>query len=70
MNTSIDNILQECANNDFNKVGIRNPYLVKESVRKDKTRFFNFHKIHDHNIDECLNLNDIIEELIVKGMLT
>lgn len=51
--------MKECANIEFKKVEIRNPYPVKEY----------FYKIHIHNKNDSIHLNDAIEELIKNGRL-
>lgn len=43
---------------------------MKESSRIEKSKFFHLHKSYDNNIDECVHLKDIIEELIKKERLT
>ena len=35
----------------------------------DKKRYYQFHKDHSHNTEDCRDLNEQIEELIRKGKL-
>lgn len=46
--------MKECANIEFKKAKIRNPYPVKEC----------FYKIHIQNKNDYIHLKDAIEELI------
>lgn len=39
------------------------------SSQKDKFKYCRFHKSHDHNTNNCVELKDAIEGLIKKGRL-
>ncbi|XP_075663048.1 uncharacterized protein LOC142632553 [Castanea sativa] len=43
--------------------------LISSSKRKDKKKYYRFHKDHGHYIDECQDLKEQIEELIQRGKL-
>lgn len=45
-------------------VGIKNPYFVRECARTNKSKYYCFHKSHDHNTNDWIKLNDAIEVLI------
>ena len=69
LNVSWGNIYQECANTQFQKVGIRALIPISESSWTDKKKYYNFHKGHDHNTNDCIQLKDAIEGLIKRGRL-
>lgn len=56
---SREKILQECANIEYKKAEIRNPYPMKESSITDKTKFYLLIKSHMHKTDECVHLDEI-----------
>lgn len=62
--------MKKCDNTDFKGFRIRNLYVVKESSKIDKTRFIQFNKSRGYNIEKCVHLKDVVEELINKGRLT
>lgn len=45
-------------------------YQVRESSRKDKFKYFCFHKSYDLNTYGCVQLKNEIEGMIIKGWLT
>lgn len=60
-------LLQGCVSIRFKEVAVKNPYLVKQSTRTNKCKYYCFHKSHDHITNDCIHLNDAIEKLINKG---
>lgn len=54
-------------NMEFKEVETMNSYLVRESSQKNKSKYCRFHKSHDHNTNDYIQLNDLIEGLIKKG---
>ncbi|MCI24674.1 hypothetical protein A2U01_0045860, partial [Trifolium medium] len=69
LNTSREKILHECINAEFDHADIRFPREIKESSRTDKTKYCRFHRSHKHEIQECIQLKDAIEDLIKQGKL-
>lgn len=61
---SCERIYEEYVNIKFWEAGIWPPYFVRETLRADRAKFRRFHKIHNQNIDECIQIKDSIEELI------
>lgn len=45
---------------EFKEVGIKNPYLVKESFRTDKSKYYHFQKSHIYNTNDCIHQKDAI----------
>jgi len=43
--------------------------LHSSPMVRDKNKYFQFHKDHDHNMEDCRDLKEQIEELIQKGKL-
>lgn len=62
-------IYQDCANTEFHKGGVWYPGPVRETFHTNNSKFFHFHKGHDHNIDDCIQLKDTIKGLIKRGWL-
>lgn len=70
MAISREKFYQDCENNEFLKVGIQPPYLVRETPHMEKSKDVCFHKRHNHNIDDCVHLKDDIERIINRGHLS
>lgn len=62
--------MKKCVNTKFKEVGMKKPYLVRESSRIDKSKYFRFHKSHYHNTNKCIHMKDEIEDMIKNGKLT
>lgn len=60
-------IYQGCFKTKFRNNEIQPPYLVREIHRNDKSKYCRFHKSHNHNIGDCIQLKDAIEKLIKNG---
>lgn len=69
LNVSHENISQDYANTEFRKGGIQPPYLIRETYLTGKSKYYCFHKSHDHITDEYTKLKDAIETLINRGWL-
>lgn len=61
LNTLREKIWKAYANTEFKEVEIRNPCLVKESSRTDKSKYYHFHKSHNYNTNDCIQLKDTID---------
>lgn len=70
MTISWEKIYQDCVNIEFWKGGVRHPGPVREIIRIDKSKYSRFHKVYDHNTDDCIQLKDVIEGLVNRGLLT
>lgn len=69
LNVSHEKISQDCANTEFKKGEIQPPYLIRETYLTDKSKYYCFHKSHDHITDDYTQMKDAIETLINKGWL-
>lgn len=54
LNSSRERILMKCVNTEFKETKIRNSYMVKESFQTNSPKYFCFHKIHGHNMNDCI----------------
>jgi hypothetical protein len=70
LNASRETILQECFNTEFKEVGINAPQSLKESAKTNMTKYCCCHRSWGHNTEECYQLQEAIEELIMKGKLS
>lgn len=70
LNVSREKIYKDCANTEFWKGGIQSPFLVRETYRTGKSKYFLFYKGHDHNTNDCIQLKDNIEGFIKRGRMT
>lgn len=49
LNTSLKKMLKEFVNTEFKEARIRNPYPIREFSQTDRSKYYRFHKSHDHN---------------------
>lgn len=66
LNTSRENIYQECANTEFQKAKMQPHFPTCRSPWTDKSKYYLFHKGHNHNTNDYIQLKDVIEALINK----
>ena len=43
--------------------------MRKDALKRDKSKYCNYHKDHDHDTEECIHLKENIEDLILQGHL-
>lgn len=65
---SRDHILQKCISMEF-KEDVEHPCKTNKLPGMDKIRYFCFHYFYGHIKEECIELNVVIEDLILKGKL-
>ncbi|MCI56668.1 hypothetical protein A2U01_0077919, partial [Trifolium medium] len=53
----------------FADAGIRPPKELKEIFRTDKGKFYKYHMSAGHEIEDCIQLKESIEDLIKLGKL-
>ncbi|MCI31892.1 hypothetical protein A2U01_0053104, partial [Trifolium medium] len=64
LNTPREKILQEYINAEFADAGIHPPKELRESPRTDKSKFCKYHRSVGHETEDCIQLKDVIEDLI------
>ena len=69
LNSSRESILQECLDKEFKEAGITPSKPLRETGKTDRTRYCQYYQSCSHNIYDCYQLCDTIEEIIVNGKM-
>ncbi|MCH80822.1 hypothetical protein A2U01_0001596 [Trifolium medium] len=70
LNATREKILQDCINTEFADAGIQPPKELRENPRTDKSKFCRYHRSTGHETEDCIQLNDTIENLVRRGKLS
>lgn len=64
MNELREKIFNEVMNVEFKNAGVFPPQKKVDNPNTDKTKYCKFYRENRHNIESCMNLKEVIKELV------